>query len=212
MLADPTHNHGEYVNGLLEELFRGYSVDSVRQLLHHDNAALAIAGAFLVSELGILAQPLLDEVPRLLEHPQPEVRFDALDCVLVCARREQDGPLLATASSLVMDAEAPVRWKAIKFLARAASDCLVGATPFATGDVRLGLRWLSSTAARDITEIVTIANDESAALRRFALAAAARLRPRFEALAAVAQSTADSEIAGWATEEVAHRERGYDVL
>src|SRR5262245_45864713 len=87
---------------LLTEVFRGYPVENLRQLLTCDSDTAARSGAWILSELGDRAAPLLDDSVRLLAHPLRYVRFFALDAVLVNATAGH-GPVVAAAIALIVD-------------------------------------------------------------------------------------------------------------
>jgi len=108
-------------NDLLTEVFRGHPVESLRRLLHSDEETAVKAGAWILSELGVRAAPMMADIVALLGHPLRYVRFFALDAVLASATSE-DGVAVATAIGLINDPDDAVRWKALTFLAWARAD------------------------------------------------------------------------------------------
>ncbi len=99
----------------LSALFNGYPVDSVGLILNSANEDVVKKGAWIASELGIKAKPLIKDVGRLINHPTKYVRVFLLDVVSVCAT-DIDKELLANAVSLVKDDEFAVKWKVMNFL------------------------------------------------------------------------------------------------
>src|SRR4051795_9082903 len=104
----------------------------------------ARAAAWLASELGDRATPLLDDLPTLLTNPTRYVRFFALDAVLTAATT-QHGRLLAQAITLTTDPDAAVRWKATRMIAAASVPQLEAAIPHVADDnARVLIGWLAA--------------------------------------------------------------------
>src|SRR5690242_6936095 len=81
---------GELENRLLGQLQKGYPVNKLRLLLKAKDDKIVAAGIWLASELGADARALLDDIVELLRHPSIQVRFFALDCLVACARPEDE--------------------------------------------------------------------------------------------------------------------------
>jgi hypothetical protein len=111
---------------LAKEIWRGFPVVGILPLLHGGDVA-AGAGAWVLSEIAELADPLLSELPALLQHPARNARFFALDFAL--ARGPADPTIMAPALRLLRDHEAAVRWKAMMFVSRASLDQLRAGSP-----------------------------------------------------------------------------------
>lgn len=127
LLLDPTSPlAGVWMNDLLGEFHRGYPLENLRLLLLNRNSDAAAVGAWIASELGSMGESLLDDVSRLIVHPNATVRFSVIDCVLLWADASK-GKALAAVASLITDSDAGVRWKAMDFLSRAAPDQLSAA-------------------------------------------------------------------------------------
>lgn len=112
---------------LLHALFDGYPVESLRPLILSDNDVAARAGAWIASELGVRARPLINEAPDMLASNNRYVRFFSLDVVLTCATAE-DGPIVADAVQRATDPDPAVRWKAMQFICRATNEQLSSAS------------------------------------------------------------------------------------
>jgi hypothetical protein len=56
-------------NDLLTEVFRGHPVESLRRLLHGDEETAAKAEAWILSELGVRAAPMMADIVALLGLP-----------------------------------------------------------------------------------------------------------------------------------------------
>lgn len=187
---------------LLREFVRGYPLDRLRQLLRSENPEVVKTGVFIASELGRGAKPLIEEFASLLSHEALAVRFDTLDCVLVCAT-EQHGDLIARAARLIRDPEEGVRYKTLVFLSRASETQLRAALPFVDApDLREAMSWLISHRSMDHEAILEGLREADPLRRRFAAAAAARPK-RFdvEALKEAAASD-DPEVASFAESEL----------
>jgi hypothetical protein len=189
---------------LLEEFFRGYPVHQLRRLLDSADERVAKVGAWIASELGPRAIPLLDTFPALLSHPSRYVRFFVLDAVLVCAT-EADGDLLGRAIQLLRDKDDAVRWKALTFVAKA-SLAQLEASVSQQGDTQLAAlsSWLvrlegSSDSAAQVTAKL---GDVDELERLVAAAGAYRLSKSSPHLLKLASESDDSEVASFAAEQL----------
>lgn len=203
--------NGPTANELLGEFFRGYPLERLRELLRSSDERVARVGAFIASELGDRFAPLLDEVPRMLEHPIRAVRFDALDAVLVNATSEH-GEMIAKAILLVRDPEKGVRSQARRFLARATVEQLSASLPyFADTSVAALARWLlkSASSETDSREVLARLDADDGLTRMFASAAAARLAAHDIVPLEHAAASADPEVRSFAQQELeVLKERG----
>jgi hypothetical protein len=157
-------------NDLLSEVFRGYPVENLSRLLRSSQETAVKAGAWIVSELGVGAAPLLDEVVRLLGHPLRYVRFFAVDAVQAAAT-PADGAAVAAAIALVADRDDAVEWKALTFLAWADRAQLEAGIPH-LADPRLGE--LTSGLLTGGPQALAALDDPDHLTRAFAAAAAVR--------------------------------------
>jgi hypothetical protein len=168
---------GQAANDLLREVQCGYPAQNLGRLIHSESIKAVANGAFVVSELGAHAAPILDEVDFLLGHPLREARFDALDAALTAASAEH-GAILAKAVMLIADADQAVRWKALNFLANSTQDQLTAAVPYLEDrHVADLLTWLASAGSdpASLPEIRSRLRAPDKVTRMFAAAAAARV-------------------------------------
>lgn len=163
----------EAANELLNSIFHGASAELVRRLVHCDEAQAVNAGAWIISELGAHAAPLRDEVDFLLQSPERNARFFAIDAVLV-AEFDDDGPLVAKAAALIEDADAAVRWKVLRMMSKIELERLSYITDAHLKD---HVRWLAEREGNKVSWSDTLMrlSDKDKATRMFAVVAAARL-------------------------------------
>jgi hypothetical protein len=179
ILSKPERSYdGVFLNDLLEEFQKGYSVDRLRDLLSSDDDRLVRSGAFIVSELGASPAPLLREIAKLLDHPAKRVRGDAIICVLQSAT-QCHGAEIAKVVTMLGDAESGVRWEVMQFLGRATIEQLrAGLMYLESADPDSsylpGLRWLVNKAPYEPDEIKSLLRGNDSYLRKYAAAAAAR--------------------------------------
>jgi hypothetical protein len=195
---------GEAANDLLREVFRGYPAQNLGRLIHSDSTKAVANGAFVVSELGAQAAPIINEVDFLLGHPLREARFDALDAALTAASVEH-GAILAKAVMLVKDADKAVRGKALSFLANSTSDQLTAAIPYLEDCHVADLAtWLASAGSdpASLPDIRSRLRDSDKATRMFAAAAAARVAAASRQGLDEAAASDDSEIRRFAANAI----------
>lgn len=184
------------VMALLKAFFRGYPIGRLRKLLYSDDSTVVEAGAFIMSELGADAEPLLVDTPMLLHHASFRVRIMALDCVLVCAT-PQDSSYLAEAVQLMRDPNETVRLFAINFLSRCADQQLEAARQgLEEEELKKHLSWLltlsdDEESKRSVRERLFGSSKE---LRRFGAVAAIRMYNEESSLLEAAAEHPDREI------------------
>lgn len=202
ILARPADDQvlGQAANDLLNELFGGYPVENLRALLHSGDDDAVQTGAWLLSELGEQAAPLLEEVPALLAHPQRQVRFFAVEFVLLAAD-ERHADIIAQALTLSRASDTAIRWKVLHFLAMASTEQLMAGLSRLTdpevGRLTAGLV-ASDTEDPDPGEVVAGLESDDPVTRLFAAAIAARMAEDDPALLRHAARVRDEEISSFA--------------
>lgn len=191
-------------NDLLAEIRRGYPISSLRPLLRSQRETAVKAAAWIVSELGKGAAPLLPDVAPLLRHPARVARFFGLEIVLVNASPVQ-GEIIMMALRLIDDPDAAVRAKALEFLPRWTRPQLQAALRHAT-DIKLArlIKWLLNAATPEhVDQILVMLEDADPTTRRFAAAAAARIAASTRLALERAARSEDEEIGSFAREILA---------
>ncbi|SDH57777.1 hypothetical protein SAMN05421505_11874 [Sinosporangium album] len=202
ILARPADDEvlGQAANDLLNELFGGYPVENLRTLLHSRDDDAVQTGAWLLAELGEQAAPLLDEVPGLLAHPRRQVRFFAVEFVLLAADERHAG-IIAQALTLSRASDTAIRWKVLHFLAMASTEQLTAGLS-RLADPEIG-RLTAALAASDTDdpdpgEVVAGMEGDDPVVRLFAAAIAARMAEDDPALLRHAARVRDEEISSFA--------------
>lgn len=173
---------GELANQLVSAISRGGDVEDLRPLLQSTNAAISDIGVWVASELGSGVAPVLDAVVPKLASAMKSTRYHAIDCVTACGDLPRADELVAVLERLD-DGEAAVRWKATEFLVLASTTTLARAADHLSatnpGSPQLaGLRWLLGDGAGDGDQIASTLHSPEALLRKYGIAAAARISPR----------------------------------
>ncbi|MEV4393498.1 hypothetical protein [Nonomuraea sp. NPDC049607] len=202
ILARPIDDEalGQAANDLLDELFGGYPVENLRILLRSGDDDAVQTGAWLLSELGEQAAPLLDEVPRLLAHPRHQVCFHAVEFVLLAAD-ERHADLIAQTLTLSRASDTSIRWKLLNFLAAASTEQLMaGLSRLADPEVgRLTAGLIASdTEDPDPGEVVAALEGDDPMARLFAAAIATRMAEDDAALLRLAARVGDEEVSSFA--------------
>jgi hypothetical protein len=199
------NKHGDAAIELLSRLNHGYPASNLSRLIRSDNEQAVKTGAWLVSELGVRASQIIDEVAFLLEHPVRNARYYAIEAVLVAATGE-NGDLLAKAVMLIADPDDAVRRMAMRLLARATPEQLAAAVPHLRDNKVADLtRWLlsgGSDPAR-VPEAIDKLGDPDRRVRMFAAAAAARVARRESHALEFAAQSSDKDIRTFAERELA---------
>lgn len=184
------------VTALLKAFFHGYPVERLRKLLDSQDASVVEAGAFILSELGARACPLLADTVALLAHPSFRTRSMALDCVLVCAT-SQHGSIIADAERRIRDQDEVVRYFAINFLSRCSEEQLRAACEsLEDEDLKTQVSWLLAVTEcedyeHEVRERLLSADSES---RRFGVVAAIRVYSKKPSLLELAATNSDAEV------------------
>lgn len=192
---------GQVANELLAAFGRGYPVANLRRLFRSEREDVVKTAAWVASELGEMAAPLLSDLRTLLRHPLPYVRGFAADAVLIAAS-PANGDAVADAIRLIDDDHAGVRWKAMNFLARASTNQLRASLPSLTDIRRASLvKWLLDVVSESrIDDIKDSIDDPDPTRRRFAASAAARVAGKSLLPLQAAGGSADDEIGSFARE------------
>ncbi|MGW0191845.1 hypothetical protein [Nonomuraea sp. NPDC003201] len=201
ILAHPSDDIvGTAANDLLAELYAGYPVENLGRLLHSDDEVVVRTGTWLLSELGELAAPMMDEVPALLSSPIRNVRYFAIEVVLSNAD-DRHGSAIARVMSMSTEYDAAVRWKVLEFLSEASTDQLqAGASSLEAGPVKESAEWLvrQDDEEPDPRDVLARLEGPDPTARLFAAAAAARLSDEDTGLLEHAVNAEDEEIRSFA--------------
>lgn len=188
-------------NELLQAFFQGLPVQRLLLLLRSDSEDAVKAGAWIASELGQQAEPLLAELASLLDHPARYVRFFVIDAILATATSE-DGNAVARAVSKLRDPDEAVRWKALRFLAKASEAQLAAASDYLNDvELRSQLQWLLGEAT-DADNVVARLDEADELNQLVAAAASARLAARDPTPLERAAVSGHPEVRSFAGEEL----------
>ncbi len=108
---------GTISNRLLSQLWRGFPIDRLKVLLRSEEGEARKNGIWLVSELGVKGNPLLDEVKRLLNDTEAFVRYYAVNS-LICIAPEDNPQLTFTVACMIDDPDKSVQLSVMNFLSR----------------------------------------------------------------------------------------------
>lgn len=190
---------------LLNELFRGYPMASLVPLLRSDDPGVVEAAAWLLSELGSRAAPLIGEVDALLESPSRKVRYWAIDVVNTSAGAA-DGRVISKALQLLGDDDVAVRRAALYFLSRA-SELQLTAAAEQPGHSEMSalVNWLRDivTAEEAVPVLLERLATGDHLTRTFAVAAAYRTGQRGRSVLERAALLGEDDLSVFASRELA---------
>jgi hypothetical protein len=198
---------GVAANLLLREFHKGAPLEKLSPLLLSPEPRVAQLGAWIAQELGEMGKPLLAVVSQLLGHPDRDVRFWLIDCVLLWAGPSEPR-VISDVVQLAGDPDRAVRLQALQFLARASREQLESALAFLEGkgrvsDDRAALAWMLSPLGREAEEVGRALGSPDSYTRRYAAAAAARMSGEDRGPLTLAASSDDPEVQRFATSYLA---------
>lgn len=190
-------------NDLLRAFARGHPLDELKPMLSSDDIDVQRIGAWILSELGSKATPLLGEIEKLLSCADWRIRFWIVDAVLMCVGPGGGHMIAEIALMATDDPESAMRWKAMDFLTRASNAQLRSAIAFLEKDDAhpahvIGLQGLINERVADTRQLVSLLMAEDPAVRKYAAVAAVRARDA-DALS-FARSVSDEDIRGFAAD------------
>jgi hypothetical protein len=162
-------------------------------------------GVWLASELGSKGRPLIDDIALMLDHRSIRVRYFAIDFMMTNIRA-RDAHAIRRVLDLMNDPAQTVRTEVMKFLAMIPVDVALAAKEVnhSRSGRAVEARGLAlvvdAVAARDAVAIGRGLADEDAGVRRYAGAAAARLRKYDRGPLDLALRSEDADINTFATE------------
>lgn len=199
LLLAASDNDGKVANELLSEFWRGYPIENLRRLFV---PAASGDAAFIVSELGEKARPLIKEIASLVDHERPRIRGDAISALSMCTTWEDDWAVAKVVMGL-SDEHSGVRWTASNALRYMDSKTLRAGFEHLHRDQPSSVyaRFKGAFLAlerRPKTAIATLQHllsDEDAVARRFGAAMAARPRLFIDrAFIALAEASSDPDV------------------
>jgi hypothetical protein len=193
---------GHVANDLLRSFHRGFEVANLVPLLQHPNVKVVKVAAFIVSELGNRAAPLIMEVGKLLKHPIMSVRFDAIDCMLSNAT-VKDADKIVSVLTLLQDNEGAIRRKVMDFLARVSEAYLSAALKFLEIHDRgslhvVGLKGLVDTCKWSQAGLEKLVESDNDVLRKYGVVAAVRMEVASDELLQSFASANDDDVSRFA--------------
>lgn len=200
LLADPQRFDEEgRAYQLLQCYFSGYPRETLRPLLRSDERLVQKAAAFIISELGVDARDLLDDIVSLMQSGDRYLKYQAMEALTVCADGKQ-AEKFAYVPLELEDDDAVLKKLAMRLVANADSSQLAAAADFLTRECRWRKhsRALLSLANEDmltVDEVVRMVRDSDALIRRYGAIAARRLRHRYPKMVSeVSLATEDPDL------------------
>jgi len=172
-------DHEALANDLLYEYGAGHPLETLRPLRGSPHTEVVGVAMFVVSELGSDAASLLNDVAKLLHHPDVGIRFDVINSILTCASAS-DGDKIASVALLLGDADSRIRWKAMRFLSLASAEKLRAAVKHFQEhepDVShmANLKWVDSESASNVADVERMIRSADSLGRKYGVIAAARI-------------------------------------
>jgi hypothetical protein len=185
-------------NDLLKQFFEGYPLDHLRSLLRHANHKVVEEGIWIASELPSCAAALLDDALVLARHPDRQVRFFALDVVMLGTVGGRTEGFIRVVEGLD-DRDPVISDHALFLLSRAAESQLATAMKYlerVEPDSRhlAGLGMLAAAQSTDPALVEDAIQSSDSLRRRYGLAAAERAYGRHPSLLDLAAHSQDDSI------------------
>jgi len=200
IISDPDFASRKGVtNDLLEEFFRGYSLENLKALMRHENHAVAQQGAWIASELPDAAPELLNDAVVLLAHPDRKVRFYALDVVVLAGGGERNQQYVHLIKALE-DRDAAVSKHALFLFSRIreAGQLATARRHFESAEPRSyhhkGLSLVADARSVSSDDVQSLLRSSDPLERKYGLAIAERLSGDRPELLDFAEASEDQEI------------------
>jgi hypothetical protein len=184
-------------NELLKQFLRGYPLDELRLLLHHQREEVVAIGIWIASELGHEAAAFVNEAVAALQHPNNRIRYFALDVIMLGTEDQNQAEFFQIVKRLE-DSDVAVRQRALELLSSATEQQLISAmhrfeveencSPHATF---LGL--LLRVQSSDVAEVEEMIRSGDGLRIKYGIAIAERLYPSYPQLLELAASLEDEE-------------------
>ncbi len=178
LINDPKRFDGEKSNALLAAYFKGLNLDTLRPLLHHSEPLIQRTAAWIASELGAKAAPLLREVVDLCANSDPQIRFYAFEIIAVSSSCSLEGTFAHVARGL-SDIHEGVRKLTMLLVGNSSKSQIVAARGELDGNHKVGLSVLLQADVGDISELIALITDSDPLLRKYAAIAAYRFNKRY---------------------------------
>jgi len=191
-------------NELLNAVFAGYPMDRLRRLLQSPNDSTVESGVWIANELAPNAGPLMDDIARLLSHPDRSVRYYATQTVLTGGTTDH-GTATAKAVALITDPDENVRYAVLQLLGYASREQLAASLPSLPGGRTRDLTsWLIKlgTGTDDVATVIARLDGADDLERLFAAAGAARLAPSDITVLEHAAESDDEEVRDFAVRQL----------
>lgn len=191
-------DEGVLANDLLREFHRGYPVERLRPLLNSPNERVVKAAAFIASELGSKAAPLLDSLVGLLHYADGRVRSDAIISLITCTTGKHQKEI-ADVISMLDDPDWRIRHEVMEFMSRVSLEQLQAALRhFQNTEVNSAhvptLNWVLSESGREPSQITAWLGNDSALARKYGVVAATRIASMNEGPLRVAAASEDDDV------------------
>ena len=210
LLADP-RRFADSGRGykLLQAYFKGAPLDTLRPLLRSGDLLMQREAAWVASELGVQAFPLLDDVVPLIDSGDRYLTFHAMESVAVCATGVRAAEFVRVVAKLENPDEV-LRSLSMFLMSNAENSQLAGAVEGELHTVhREGLRLLLDASACDEAVLAFLRSDEPLR-RRYGAVAAARLYEKNPRLIEEVRTMEDGEVGSF-VDSVLRRRRGRRV-
>jgi hypothetical protein len=201
LVSDPTSfNATRLGNELLKYFLRGYSIDKLRTLLHAQNDSVVKTAVWIASELPGSAKDVLDDVIRLAVHPVREIRYFALDVIMLGTRYDRFEDFVHVVRCLE-DHDSAVASHALFLLTRAAREQILAALALQDqlSPHSAGLRHMLEAQSLSPNVVERMLQGDNQVVRMYGLALAERLHDMHPDLLDIANNSADNLISSLAS-------------
>jgi hypothetical protein len=167
-------------NELLNEFFRGYALDHLRSLLHHQDNRVLRQGTWIASELANQAEALLNDMIAVSKHSNRRIRRDALIVITLGTGGARGKEFYRLVEGLD-DSDMAVAEHALFLLSKSSEGQLVAAIKHFE-EVQEhrhlpGLRMLVEARSAEPTSIEAMLEGDDPLQRKYGLALAERIYP-----------------------------------
>lgn len=169
---------------LLQCYFHGVDLESLRPLLMSEVALVRRAAAFVVSELGLSSQKLIQTTALLIHDPDPHIQWCVLESLMLCSHGENVKNFVFVLAALESQKDA-IRQLTMRLISRATLEQLEGVSNYCSvlgTNASIHAKGLKGLLEGKYDDLACFLKDRNSLLNRYGAIGAKRFCDQFPSL------------------------------